>query len=97
MNFKNKYTIATILVLIPVIGFSYWYFSAKRNIENNISQGVQLTEEQKLGILSTISDISGYIVSEAEKKKILNQIDTKIKPTNNLSREKILQILNETP
>lgn len=98
MNYKNKGIIVTILALILIFGFSYWFFSLRlntENTENKTSQTEQLTDEQKLDILSKTSNTPNVTIPDAEKLEILNKINTNIQPTN-LSDEEKLQILSGT-
>ncbi len=93
MNDKKKSIVITVFVLILALGFLYWYFSL-RNTKTSL---VQLTDQQKMAILSETSSEPVEVISYDEKQKILNNLDATIqKPITNFSNEEKLQILNQT-
>jgi LPS O-antigen subunit length determinant protein (WzzB/FepE family) len=96
MNYKNKYIIIT-LVLILILGLAYRYFSPGSKTENKAIEPSAMTEEQKFDILSAISSgTPANTISKAEKEKILSQAAKNNKAITTLSREEILQFLNKT-
>lgn len=88
MNYKSKNIIITIIILIVLLALSYLYFSVNKN-----RQIIQMTDQQKLDILSMTSNTSTSTLSATEKQIFLNRTGT-INPANNLSDEEKLQILN---
>ena len=96
MNYKNKSVIISILILILVLGF--WYFSSViKNTRSEVPQFGQLTDQQRLDLLSKSSVVPTIVVSDTEKQKILSRVDTSVKSTSSsLSEEEKLQILNKT-
>jgi len=93
MSHRNKYIIAIVLILILIIGFSYWSFFSKAKLEN--IEPAQLTEQQKLDILSAISQGSSTAISDSEKKKILSREVSETESTSSLSIEEKMKILSE--
>ena len=96
MNFKNKSILSIVLVIVLIVGFSFYYFSTQTDLDNKTPESAQMTEEQKLDILSRMSATQVSNMSEIEKEKILEQATLKDKPANSLSQEEILQFLNKT-
>ena len=96
MNFKNKSILSIVLVIVLIVGFSFYYFSTQTGLDNKTPESAQMTEEQKLDILSRMSATQVSNMSEIEKEKILEQATLKDKPANSLSQGEILQFLNKT-
>lgn len=90
MSQKNKFITIIILVVLFTLSL-FWYFSGlnRKTLQTN-----QLTDEQKIGILSTISSTSTINMSDTEKREILDKRDNNIKITSSLSEEEKLNILN---
>ena len=93
MNYKNKVCIAAILIVVLITGLFLWYFSS-RSVENQTPQIEQLTEEQKLDILSQIHSTSTVVIPDSEKLNVLNNIHTNA--TTSFSSDEKLKILNKT-
>lgn len=94
MNYKNKSILISIIALVLIFSFLFWFFVLRTSI--NSAPAIQLTNQQEIDVLSATSDIPAQIVTDEEKQIILNKTDPNIKPTNNLSQSEILQILNKT-
>lgn len=77
--------------MILILGFLFWFFL----LGTNNGEKIQLTDKQKLDILSATSNVPVTIIPDSEKQKVLNEVDTTAKPIN-LSEEEKLQILNKT-
>ena len=73
MDYKNKYIIITIFTLVLIFGLVYWYSNSLK-IRNKIPESIQMTEEQKLDILSLTTGAQVESVPDLEKKKILSQL-----------------------
>ncbi len=95
MNYQKKYILIIIFILVLVFGFSYWYFVIRLNTENEI-QKTQLTDQQKINILSTVSNVSTQIIPDALKQEILNKKDTNTESIKPFSEKEKLDILNNT-
>ena len=87
---RNKSIIISILVLILILGSALWFFSMSNT---NNSRTIELTDQQKLDILSKVSTSSVEVISNTEKQKILNKI-VATTTVSNLNDEEKLQILN---
>ena len=87
---RNKSIIITILVLILILGAALWFFSMS-NTKN--SRTIELTDQQKLDILSKVSTSSAKAISNTEKQKILNKIIASTTAAA-LTDEQKLQMLN---
>ena len=99
MDSDNRNILITILLFILILAVSYWYFFLTPQTKNNnikTQQAEELTEQQKIDILSTTSSVPAKIVSDVERKSSLNRIDKSVKPVNSLSIEEKLKILNQT-
>ena len=98
MENRNKYITIAIILLALIIGFSALYFSGFLTRKAPATPTSNLTEQEKLDILSQISTTSlGDNIPNVEKQKIINTVETQLPPTSapTLTDEERLRILNQ--
>ena len=88
MYSSNKYIITFLVLLVLILGV----LLVLKTKNQRPTVQTQLTDQQKLDILSTVSDVPTQAVSDIEKLEILNTASTS--KISNLTDEEKIDILN---
>lgn len=92
---NQKYKIIISLLIIVILGFSYWFFFLKPNL-NFISEDNKLKAEQKIDVMKSMAEQPHLVIPNAEKKEILEDISSGIGTAVPMPEEEKMRLLNSS-